>query len=389
MPTREHMVEIGGEVMSTEMVQGLLQPDFLVSDVTNIDSGVESDKAPTPTKKSQKGKDNTEVPRVPKKRGPKKKQMTKDRMVKLKQRRVKANTRERSRMHGLNEALDVLRKYVPCYSKTQKLSKIETLRLARNYISVLSTILKEGRRPDNVTFAKALSKGMSQNTMNLVAGCLQLNPRCLMPESQLPKPYFSVCSPTMAYHNGYSGPFPGDISSGEPAPQDSPQQHYPWMIAHSTYGLPGPVVSSPVAPAPTMQSVSQHQQYVNYPSHSSPTRPAYPSSSSPVQAELSAASLPQGTMTTTHCEATMALPHQQQQPRNGDNLYYPESSQQQYIMSPLNSFQDSYQEGCALNDSGVDSLLEEFDAFDTNVFHGEQNVGTSSLPGPAMFHPSL
>ena len=74
----------------------------------------------------------------PKKRGPKKKKMTKERIVKLKIRRVKANSRERTRMHGLNNALDALREHVPCYSKTQKLSKIETLRLARNYICALA-----------------------------------------------------------------------------------------------------------------------------------------------------------------------------------------------------------------------------------------------------------
>ena len=129
-------------------------------------------------------------PKVPKKRGPKKKKMTKARLAKLRLRRVKANTRERTRMHGLNDALDVLRQHVPCYSKTQKLSKIETLRLASNYISALADILKNGVRPDGVTFAKALSKGLSQNTMNLVAGCLQLNPRTLLPESaSYAKPY--------------------------------------------------------------------------------------------------------------------------------------------------------------------------------------------------------
>ena len=129
-------------------------------------------------------------PKVPKKRGPKKKKMTKARLAKLRLRRVKANTRERNRMHGLNDALDVLRQHVPCYSKTQKLSKIETLRLASNYIGALADILKTGVRPDGVTFAKALSKGLSQNTMNLVAGCLQLNPRTLLPESaSYAKPY--------------------------------------------------------------------------------------------------------------------------------------------------------------------------------------------------------
>nr|AAH94611.1 Neurod1 protein [Mus musculus] len=63
----------------------------------------------------------------PKRRGPKKKKMTKARLERFKLRRMKANARERNRMHGLNAALDNLRKVVPCYSKTQKLSKIETL----------------------------------------------------------------------------------------------------------------------------------------------------------------------------------------------------------------------------------------------------------------------
>ena len=119
----------------------------------------------------------------PKKRGPKRKEMTKYRQVKLKVRRVKANTRERSRMHGLNDALDELRKHVPCQTKTQKLSKIETLRLARNYIMAMTDTLKKGAQPDPFTFARVLSKGLSTNTMNMVATCLHLNPRTLQPES--------------------------------------------------------------------------------------------------------------------------------------------------------------------------------------------------------------
>ncbi|NWH55667.1 NDF4 factor, partial [Fregata magnificens] len=77
----------------------------------------------------------------PKRRGPKKKKMTKARLERFRARRVKANARERTRMHGLNDALDNLRRVMPCYSKTQKLSKIETLRLARNYIWALSEVL--------------------------------------------------------------------------------------------------------------------------------------------------------------------------------------------------------------------------------------------------------
>ncbi|KAG9278750.1 neurogenic differentiation factor 6-B [Astyanax mexicanus] len=90
-------------------------------------------------------------------------------------RRQEANARERSRMHGLNDALESLRRVVPCHSKTQKLSKIETLRLARNYIRALSETLRAGTRPDLLAFARTLCAGLSQPTTNLVAGCLQLN----------------------------------------------------------------------------------------------------------------------------------------------------------------------------------------------------------------------
>lgn len=118
----------------------------------------------------------------PKKRGPKKRKMTAERVERSKVRRMKANARERTRMHDLNSALDNLRKVVPCYSKTQKLSKIETLRLAKNYILALGEILRNGKRPDVVTYVQMLCKGLSQPTTNLVAGCLQLNTRNFLTE---------------------------------------------------------------------------------------------------------------------------------------------------------------------------------------------------------------
>ncbi|NXU67485.1 NDF4 factor, partial [Horornis vulcanius] len=118
----------------------------------------------------------------PKRRGPKKKKMTKARLERFRARRVKANARERTRMHGLNDALDNLRRVMPCYSKTQKLSKIETLRLARNYIWALSEVLETGQTPEGKSFVEMLCKGLSQPTSNLVAGCLQLGPQPLFLE---------------------------------------------------------------------------------------------------------------------------------------------------------------------------------------------------------------
>ncbi|XP_071375301.1 neurogenic differentiation factor 6-A-like [Centroberyx affinis] len=126
--------------------------------------------------------DDDEAETGVRRRGPRKKKLSQARLDRVRLRRIEANTRERNRMHGLNNALDSLRKVVPCYSKTQKLSKIETLRLAKNYIWALSEILSTGKRPDLLSFVQTLCKGLSQPTTNLVAGCLQLNARSFIPE---------------------------------------------------------------------------------------------------------------------------------------------------------------------------------------------------------------
>lgn len=85
--------------------------------------------------------------------GTKKKRYTKSRskvkipgvQVKVKRvRRMKANDRERNRMHSLNTALDSLREVLPTFSEETKLTKIETLRMAHNYIWALTETLKTG-----------------------------------------------------------------------------------------------------------------------------------------------------------------------------------------------------------------------------------------------------
>jgi hypothetical protein len=66
---------------------------------------------PTATAGPFKFENEDTLERLPKKRGPKKKQMTPARLARFKLRRIKANARERSRMHGLNEALGKLLLY--------------------------------------------------------------------------------------------------------------------------------------------------------------------------------------------------------------------------------------------------------------------------------------
>ncbi|XP_055687171.1 basic helix-loop-helix neural transcription factor TAP [Lutzomyia longipalpis] len=57
-------------------------------------------------------------------------------------RRMKANDRERNRMHTLNEALERLRLALPTFPEDTKLTKIETLRFAHNYIFSLEQVLE-------------------------------------------------------------------------------------------------------------------------------------------------------------------------------------------------------------------------------------------------------
>ncbi|XP_042252582.1 class A basic helix-loop-helix protein 15 isoform X3 [Thunnus albacares] len=62
---------------------------------------------------------------------------TKERSV----RRLESNERERQRMHKLNNAFQALREAIPHVKTDKKLSKIETLTLAKNYIKALTTII--------------------------------------------------------------------------------------------------------------------------------------------------------------------------------------------------------------------------------------------------------
>ena len=184
---------------------------------------------------------------LPKKRGPRKKKAGKEPGERVKHRRHEANARERSRMHGLNDALESLRKVVPCYSKTQKLSKIETLRLAKNYIWALSETLSAGKRPDLLAFVQTLCKGLSQPTTNLVAGCLQLNARNFLTDHN-GEVMFSSRSPYDAMY-----PYPGtDVntppghSGGSLDSSAKTFRHYSYSGAYEHYyENPSPESGSP------------------------------------------------------------------------------------------------------------------------------------------------
>ena len=293
----------------------------------------------------------TFLTQVPKKRGPKKKKMTQARVLKLCVRRVKANSRERSRMHGLNDALDVLREHVPCHSSTQKLSKIETLRLARNYIAAMTTILKSGVKPDNVDFAKALSQGLSQNTMNLVAGSLQLNPRTLLPEGQLKAfEQFAGYPPTgMECYPGQGYP---DMYAMHDDQQTSPQSTTPQM---QQYGGEYPDMHGGVMRMNC--DVTVYAPPTSDMFHARPQPHPHHAASNHFEAAF-----PQGTMTSAKFGfLPQTVTHAHMAPGN-----YTGVVDGVHAVRKCSAGSEQFPDNMSLNDSGVSGLLEDFESFEPN-----------------------
>lgn len=74
-------------------------------------------------------------------------------------RRIKANDRERHRMHNLNSALDALRSILPVLPEDTKLTKIETLRFAHNYIWALTETLRMADQQEHTAGGDASGPG--------------------------------------------------------------------------------------------------------------------------------------------------------------------------------------------------------------------------------------
>ncbi|XP_035907681.1 neurogenic differentiation factor 4-like [Anopheles stephensi] len=167
--------------------------------------------------------------------------------------RKKANLRERNRMHGLNDALDRLRMCVPLPASVttaanrsvtvdqqhgggpatppQKLSKIDTLRLAQNYIRVLLEVLHTGRGFKYDRLVAALANRLSQNTANLLRTKLSL-------DQQLQAGLLDVCDERQDTASDSQGQLsccffctPGSASAwpNENAPSRGATNHGQWM----------------------------------------------------------------------------------------------------------------------------------------------------------------
>lgn len=84
-------------------------------------------------------------------------------------RRMKANDRERHRMHNLNSALDALRSILPVLPEDTKLTKIETLRFAHNYIWALTETLRMADQHSHIGIPSGSGFGNQPSTGSVLS----------------------------------------------------------------------------------------------------------------------------------------------------------------------------------------------------------------------------
>lgn len=203
-----------------------------------------------------------------------------------KNRRMKANDRERNRMHMLNDALEKLRLALPTFPEDTKLTKIETLRFAHNYIFALELVLDNGG-PINLDLEKLQSITLSGEpfTKELFEAVFVHNAPC-----QLNGVPFNGCDMFSSMHQ-YGVTM--DQQHQQPHPAEGPyfnKQNYDLFkgtfeaAVNSTssssmitaqqgpYGYPTPSIASPAPSLPSTPVKTQPEYSVGYntPNHPSP-----------------------------------------------------------------------------------------------------------------------
>ncbi|MBN3305224.1 oligodendrocyte transcription factor 4 [Amia ocellicauda] len=154
--------------------------------------------------------------------------------------RLKVNSRERKRMHDLNQAMDGLREVMP-YAQgpsVRKLSKISTLLLARNYILMLSSSLDEmkklvsdvygGSHPTHPSRCGPVASSSGQLPVHPLAQSLH----SLMGTASLHPPPAAVAphSPSSASYLGFRPPLQSLLKDlDNPAHLNSSYRHFPGL----------------------------------------------------------------------------------------------------------------------------------------------------------------
>lgn len=181
--------------------------------------------------------------------------------------RLKVNSRERKRMHDLNQAMDGLREVMPYAHgpSVRKLSKISTLLLARNYILMLSSSLEEMKKLVGDVYsgsAAAQSRAAAHHAITpaATAAHLPLHPlaqslHSLVGSAPLQhhssSPSSAPHSPPTATFLGFHAPVQSLLK--EPLHLSSSYRHFPGMPCPCTLCQPLPTTTS------TLHSLSMNK----------------------------------------------------------------------------------------------------------------------------------
>ncbi|KAF7202148.1 oligodendrocyte transcription factor 4 [Nothobranchius furzeri] len=185
--------------------------------------------------------------------------------------RLKVNSRERKRMHDLNQAMDGLREVMPYAHgpSVRKLSKISTLLLARNYILMLSSSLEEMKKLVGDVYsssAAAQSRSSAHHGMTPAATSAHLplhplaqslhslvgsTPTALQHHSSSPSSAPAPHSPPSASFLGFHAPVQGLLK--DPLHLGSSYRHFPGMPCPCALCQPLPTATS------TLHSLSMNK----------------------------------------------------------------------------------------------------------------------------------
>lgn len=112
-----------------------------------------------------------------------------------KARRLRANDRERRRVHLINRGMDALRSVVPGLKDKRKLTKLELLKSAYNYIWLLDEALRTGRTIEELTTPPEPTPIVYYVTYQMPAPYMkrETKPFIDYPDSSLPeRPYMGL-----------------------------------------------------------------------------------------------------------------------------------------------------------------------------------------------------
>jgi len=143
-----------------------LPPKLIPAPSADIKPKIGKKSAKMAAKQPMIAADGTIIP-VKKGRGGRKKSTRPPSPHILKKRRIAANSRERRRMNGLNDAFERLRDVIPSLGSDHKLSKYETLQMAQTYIGSLASLLRRTSSTDSNLSTSSSVASIKESQFNI------------------------------------------------------------------------------------------------------------------------------------------------------------------------------------------------------------------------------